>query len=163
MSGTPWQFLSPVNTVKSETAVHRFMRSANLKMATKWNVPLTLSLCPVRGWHCNPSPSLAVYELVCCEQWNSGAVIPLVLVRWIGQRVNGGRGDRHRPGACWQRPRSHTLWTSNCPTQMDSDEERGGWLSDPDVWAGHNGTVCFANPALSVISKFYTPLPCTAS
>lgn len=42
---------------------------------------------------------------------------------------------------------------------MDSDEERSGWFSDPDVWAGHNGTVCLTNPVLLLISQFYFPPP----
>lgn len=60
------------------------------------------------------SLSLSVYGLVCCEQWNSEAVIPLVLVHRVGQRVNeeGGGGNRHRPGAMLtEAPLSHTHCT----------------------------------------------------
>lgn len=148
-------FLSQISAVllKSKSDCLWLMRSAYWKPATRHWVKcsincLSLSVPPETG---TTNPLSAVQE-----QWNSEVVIPLVLVHWAGQRVNGvGVGGRHRPGGCWQRPHSHTLWASNWPTQMDSAEERSGWFSYTGVWAGHNSTVCFPNPLLSVISKFF--------
>lgn len=154
----------PVKKVQYNTATNRdwwLMRSANWKMAMLYKVkcPInSLSLCPVWGWHSNLSLSIhcSVWAgvLWAVEQWGCNP-ISVGSLGWPACE-RGGR-ERHRPGACWQRPHSHTHWTTNWPTQTDSDEERSGWFSDPDVWAGHNGTVCFTNPVLSVISQFYFP------
>lgn len=124
------------------------------------------SLCPVCGWHCNPplslSLSLSVWAgvLWAVEQWGRNPISVGSSGRPACERGGGGATDTAL-GQCWQRPHSltHTV-PGNWPTQMDSDEERSGWFSGPDVWAGHNGTVCFTNPLLSVISQFYFPLHC---
>lgn len=104
----------PVDTVK--ITLRWIMRSANWKMSMLYKVLLTRSVLSVAGT-VTPlflSLSLSVYGLVCCEQWNSEAVIPLVLVHRVGQRVNeeGGGGNRHRPGAMLtEAPLSHTHCT----------------------------------------------------
>lgn len=120
------------------------------------------SLRPVCAWHCIPSLPLAAYELVGCEQWNSEVEIPLVLVHWAGRRESrvgwrwGVLGVLTPPWGMLTEAPTLTHWSSNWPTQMGSEEERSGWFSDPAVWAGYNGTVCFTNPVLSAKSKFYS-------
>lgn len=91
------------------------MRSANWKMAMLYKVKcpinsLSLSVLSEAGTVTSLSLSIAVYELVCCEQWNSGAVIPLVLVHWAGRRVNGEGGRDTAPGPADRGPTlTHTL------------------------------------------------------
>lgn len=103
-----------------------------------------LTLCPVRGWYCtHPHPyslSLVVYELVCCARWNTEAVIPLVLVHWAGQHVNGWGGSDTALGYADRGPaltHTHTLNT-NWPTKMETRDVVGGLetlASGPDTMA----------------------------
>lgn len=86
------------------------------------------------------SQSIAMH----CEEWNSNAKIPLVLVHWAGQCVSrDGWGCRHRLGG--QTDRGPTLW----PKQMDSDEELSGWCRVPDAWHDYNDS-CMKNPVLAI-------------
>lgn len=103
----------PVDTVK--ITLRWIMRSANWKMSMLYKVLLTRSVLSVAGT-VTPlflSLSLSVYGLVCCEQWNSEAVIPLVLVHRVGQRVNEEGGGQQTPpwGNADRGPTlSHTLY-----------------------------------------------------
>lgn len=92
-------------------------------MLYKMKCPINSPSPPVRGWHCTPThPSL--HEVVCCMQGNSKAVIPLVLVHWVGQRVN---------------------WLKQTETRHIVGRFR---FRDPDAWAGYNSTVKYTEPML---------------
>lgn len=136
---------------KVDRPVNSLSRAVLSEAGTITSLPLSPSLCSV--WSS---------VLGAVEQWRCNP-ISVGSLGWPACECGVAWGSRQRPGACWPRPHSHTHThqNSNWPTQMDSDEGHSGWFRErPWCLGRHNGSVCDANPVLSVISPFYFPRKC---
>lgn len=148
------------------------MRLANWKMAMLYKVkhPINSPSVLSEAGTVNPlpRPSLAVCKLVFLSGWqgNSEAVIPLVLVHWVGQRVNelvvvvGGVQTLPRAmltEALLSHSPTHThTGLTNRPTHMETRNAVGG-LESLMSGAEHNGMAGFTNPVLSLTSVAFLP------
>ena len=99
----------PVDTVRITD--WWIMRSANWTMSMLYKSPIN-SLCPVCGWHCNPSLGVWAGVLWAVEQWGRNPISVGSSGRPACERGGGGgRATDTAPGQCWLRPHSHTHCT----------------------------------------------------